>query len=384
MFMKKNNIMLFLGIFVLFEPIICIKYKITNAFYIIGAIVSFIIIFFNYIKEGTKISKTLVYLIIYRMIVFFPTIINQNGDILKWGYSSITIITLYMILHKNMKNNFKNVINILVNIFLILLFINIISYIFFPKGLYFDSSRYSYLYFLGIRTRFTDYAYTGLILNLINLKLEKRLRFKTVLGLIICLLNIIVPSIATGIIALLVFLLTLLFFKLVKNNKSINYNIFVYIFLIINILVVVFNIQNVILKSLFELLGKSVSLTGRTEIWSLSWHYINEKLFLGHGLINDGNFVLWNGVYWQGHNQLIQCLYDSGILGTILFILILFSPSKNLKKCTNEGIKAILISGLFAYMLMMITEISAYYLPLFLVLFIAENCIYLENGDKKS
>ncbi len=382
--LTKNKIILFVLIAILFEPIICIKISILNAIYILGAVVALIYAMYAYYVTRKKISKLLWAIILYRILLLIPTVIYTGGDLLKWGYFSVVIVALYMILSLHMEKEYKQTITILSNIFLILTTLNLLSYIFFPNGLYFDAYRYSELYFLGIRTRFTDYAFVSIVLLILEYILDKRKLFKMIIFGVIGLLNIILPAITTGIIALVCFVLLIALYKIKNINKLITYNRIIIFAIILNLGIVVFHIQDNFAWILENYFNKSVSLTGRTEIWELSWDHIKETPMLGHGIRNDGSFVKWNGAIWQGHNQAIQTLYDGGIIGLILLIYIIYASGKDLKNLKNKKIKIILIATIFSYMVMMITEISMYYLPVFLILFITKNTKYLNESEDEN
>lgn len=382
--LTKNKIILFVLIAILFEPIICIKISILNAIYILGAVVALIYAMYAYYITRKKISKLLWAIILYRILLLIPTVIYTGGDLLKWGYFSVVIVALYMILSLHMEKEYKQTITILSNIFLILTTLNLLSYIFFPNGLYFDAYRYSELYFLGIRTRFTDYAFVSIVLLILEYILDKRKLFKMIIFGVIGLLNIILPAITTGIIALVCFVLLIALYKIKNINKLITYNRIIIFAIILNLGIVVFHIQDNFAWILENYFNKSVSLTGRTEIWELSWDHIKETPMLGHGIRNDGSFVNWNGAIWQAHNQAIQTLYDGGIIGLILLIYIIYASGKDLKNLKNKKIKIILIATIFSYMVMMITEISMYYLPVFLILFITKNIKYLNESEDEN
>lgn len=382
--MAKNKFIIFILIAILFEPIICIKINILNIIYIVGAVVALLYAIYTYYVTKKKISILLWSIIIYRMLLLIPTVIYSGGDLLKWGYLSIVIVALYMILSLHMEKEYKGTITILSNIFLILTTLNLLSYILFPKGLYFDSDRYSELYFLGIRTRFTDYAFVSIVLLMLEYILDKRKLLKMIIFGLIALLNIILPAITTGIIALICFILLIMLYKIKNLNKLITYNRMIVLALILNLLIVVYHIQDNFDWVLERYFNKSVTLTGRTEIWDLSWKHILEAPIIGHGIRNDGSFVSWRGTMWQGHNQEIQILYDGGIICLVLLIYIIYVSGRDLKKLTNKNVKILLISAIFSYMVMMITEISVYYLPVFLILFITSNVKYLNKSEEKN
>lgn len=107
-----------------------------------------------------------------------------------------------------------------------------------------------------------------------------------------------------------------------------------------------------------------MDLTGRINIWDDSYRFIFDKyIFLGHGMPREGNFILWHSQLWQAHNQMLQTLYESGLVGTILFYYLIYISFNQLKFMNNKKYSLILCAVLFSMLIMMITEIYGYYIP---------------------
>lgn len=382
--MKKffNEIIMFILILLLFEPNIAVKYNLFNNVFVCGSVISFIFITMLIIREKKTINKITLLMIIFRTLLICTTIYN-NGDILKVGYQSIIIISLMLYAEYYYRNDkILDFINILSNILTLYLFINIILYILYPNGLYLARSG---IHFLGIRTRFTEYSMLLLLLNIINyqLKIENIKIF--IFKMTIVLLNIFIPRIATAIIGLIIFILVYIFFK---KKIKINYKLIFAVSLIITALIVFFRIQDIFSYVIVDLLHKDLTLTGRTSIWDKSYTYIFDKFVLfGHGMKIDGNFVFWRVQLWQAHNQLLQILYEGGILGTILFYEIFFMSLAKLNHTNqiNEKIKKSIGAMFFSFGIMMITEIYGYYLPTYILIILAyySNKIIINNEKEE-
>lgn len=382
--MKKffNKIIMFILILLLFEPNIAVKYNLFNNVFVCGSVISFIFITMLIIREKKTINKITLLMIIFRTLLICTTIYN-NGDILKVGYQSIIIISLMLYAEYYYRNDkILDFINILSNILTLYLFINIILYILYPNGLYLARGG---IHFLGIRTRFTEYSMLLLLLNIINyqLKIENIKIF--IFKMTIVLLNIFIPRIATAIIGLIIFILVYIFFK---KKIKINYKLIFAVSLIITALIVFFRIQDIFSYVIVDLLHKDLTLTGRTSIWDKSYTYIFDKFVLfGHGMKIDGNFVFWRVQLWQAHNQLLQILYEGGILGTILFYEIFFMSLTKLNHTNqiNEKIKKSIGAMFFSFGIMMITEIYGYYLPTYILIILAyySNKIIINNEKEE-
>lgn len=85
----------------------------------------------------------------------------------------------------------------------------------------------------------------------------------------------------------------------------------------------------VMLQSVLELLGRDVTLTGRTDIWSLTWDAIQERFWTGYGY---GAFwsnpwgpatEIWDALSWRApssHSGLLELWLALGLIGVMLFV----------------------------------------------------------------
>lgn len=382
---KRNLLSSLLLIIIIFcfEPKLFVKIPYLNIIFIFGSVLSFLIIFCIYAKKQIKIPFSAWMIIVFRVSFAIQTI-TSKGDILMWGYMSLVLVTLALTISFYSKYDLKLLINTIVNVLFCWEICNYITIIFFPNGVIEE------LYFIGIRTRFTDLAFPLCVLSLVYDELtDKKISFKTVLITLITLITILQLWIVTAIIGIIILCFIYFIFKYVFKKTKLNLLLMLFLVAIIaDILVVYFDFINKV-PFISEIFGKSATLSGRTEIWAIAKEIINQKIIFGYGMADNGNFVYWgyNGgtlSYWQAHNQWLQLLYDGGLMTTISFsALILFSNS-GLKQIKNYKIKTYLVSLVFIYLIMMITEIYSYtpyfYLP---ILFLYEgNSFNIERGGQ--
>ena len=91
---------------------------------------------------------------------------------------------------------------------------------------------------------------------------------------------------------------------------------------------------------------------------------------------DNGNFILWANITWQAHNQILQLLYEVGIVGTVLFFHICLKVLGNLKNndiFLNKKCFAWIGATFFSFLIMMTTEIYSYYLPFYVLIVL---CLY--------
>lgn len=373
----------------LFEPNAFVKISVLNYLFIIGAVVSFLVIFLKYIKYKFPIDNVLIILICWRLLSLFVTFI-YGGDILKVGYQSLIFITLFMyakyfIKKKSLKMFWKN----LLTIFFTYLIVNILSYSLFPNGIIHNSSS-DIIYFLGIRTRFTEYALATILLGIINYKYKQINLFYLAIVIIIALLNIMLPNISTAYTGIAIIIISyFILYRFYHKKKVSSFKPLLIIALIFTFLIVFLRAQNVFEYFIVNVLNKQLTLSNRTVLWDLSYKYIlNGNWLFGNGYINDGNFIALGSTKWQAHDQFLQMLYECGITGTFLFYLFISKILGKSKRVINK-LDMLIVSFVFAFLIMMISEIYSYYIPFYVVLVccyckdhIYKDLLHWKKGEK--
>lgn len=377
---KKNIIINFILLVFLFEPNILVKYPIYNNLFIVGGVISFLNIFIIYIKKHIKLNKMMLFFILFMALNILSTVIN-NGDVLKIGYVAMTTVALFLYAKYFYDNeNIDEFINMLYKIFTLYLTINLVLYIFKPQGI---SDKFPGIYFLGIRTRFTEYVISCILLAYINYKNKIISKKKMSLSIAIALINIFIHNVTTayiGIMCSIVFYYFLINF--VRKNNYIKFNwlaIVIYVFII---LIVFARVQIYFEFLIVDILGKDLTFTGRTYIWDSALQIIKKSnIIFGNGCPDNGNFVPYGGALYQAHNEFIQIIYESGLIGIWLFLLFINAILKSHKYDTSK-IDIIIVSVVYALMVMMISEIYSYYIAAYIpmIIFFYRNKLSCNKG----
>jgi O-antigen ligase len=93
------------------------------------------------------------------------------------------------------------------------------------------------------------------------------------------------------------------------------------------------------LSYLYSLFGKESTLTGRTELWSTLFDEIQKHFIFGSGFGgywvtgNQLHNTIFDRFYWipnQGHNGYVDILNETGIIGILIFALMVMFYFKNL------------------------------------------------------
>ena len=102
-----------------------------------------------------------------------------------------------------------------------------------------------------------------------------------------------------------------------------------------------FIIENYLSDYIELTLGKDATLTNRTLIWPQVIMEIIQAPIFGHGFSSDENlflvFVKWSHepLWFSAHNQVLQTLYNSGIMGLLSFAFLVFICSYYMNRCTH-------------------------------------------------
>ncbi len=372
---NKNAIKIFIMFIFMFEPKLFVKIPIMNNIFIVGMVFSFLIVLVDVFLTKSNISKVTIIMIIYRMSFLLQTILAQ-GDIMLWGYMSMVLVTLSLMFDCYFKANPQIFLKMIIIVLTSMLTINLIIAYLYPDGVV------EQIYYIGIRTRFVDVIFVLITCCLIMDRLnKKKMSVLTIYSFCICIYTIFQFWIATALVGLMIFLVL----AILRNNKLVSklLNIEVVIVggLIAHLLVVYVNIIQKFDWLIGGILNKSITLSGRTEIWERAKAIIHQRPLFGYGLYENGSFVYWGYrggklSYWQAHNQWLQLMHDGGLLTMILFIILILSMSSSLKKCKEKYLVACVMAGVITYIVMMITEIYSY-TPYFYLLILLGNKLYI-------
>ena len=371
------NLIPYLMVVFIFEPKLFVKYQILNIIYIIGIVAVFLLVILYYIMKNISLPKMFWILVFYRCSFLLQTILI-SGDLAMWGYFSIVLIAMCLSISLYAKINIHLILNAIINVLTVILFLNLITVFIFPNGIIDE------LYLIGIRTRFTDLIIPLIVLTLVSDRLkQKRISIKTIVIIAISVFTIFKLWIATAILGIVVFFVFVFLFGLFKLKSKKSLFIILFVGLLLNYLVVFCDILKYFEWLITDILNKSISLSGRTDLWVLAIDIIRENIVFGHGMLDNGNFVWWSYggspyQYWQAHNQWLQLMFDGGLLTTISFITLILSANKGLNRHPSE-ISRIFLAGFATFFIMMITEIYSYTPYFYLLIFFGDTISNVNN-----
>lgn len=176
------------------------------------------------------------------------------------------------------------------------------------------------------RNGFMEIGLFAILASLIALFQKKHIILNTI-NILICIYAIILTKSATSLICLIVFGILVVLKKVFQNKNFYKLIILIYVLFFLGIVFFV-SFSNEIFSVISELFNRSASLTGRTNIWDVTFDIIIKKPIFGYGI--DTDILLLNGIEENDpHNGLLYMILTQGIIGLIFTIVIIFKILKS-------------------------------------------------------
>ena len=389
--MKKNgkkiyliNVLFYLFLLIpLFKPIcLTIVYPKINTLFNYYLVVSSSIILLIYILN-CKVNKNTLYMIMFFMILLLSTYMN-NGNIYGCFLCAIKSLSISFLIDYGLSKNGKSLLIAFEILFSLLIYINFISLIIYPDGMYVSSiSGYAHNWFLGFKNIHILYILPAILMSYINCYMDKKnCSIRTIILLIVSIISIIKVWSATGIVGISLALIYILFNKKIISIKLFNLKNYLIGVISIFMCVVVFRVQNIFRYLIVDILKKDLTFTGRTYIWDYVIKYIQKRPIIGYGMeYSDIRFNKGINFHsYHAHNIILEIIYKTGIIGLLLIIFVVKDVIKRLNEYKTEKISKILSFWILIYMIITLTE--AYDLELILFIFtLASNvkCLILNK-----
>ena len=307
------------------------------------------------------ISKKIIKLYIIPFIAFFLFIVINTFACVGSPANAIgtySLIIAFILLANCFDNDVGSLLDILSDYLFLLAIVNFVCLILFPDGMYrgIAISRFRSNWFLGYKASFSLYLYPLYIMSLLNLIYCRRMVF-SLMSVLLCLVELSLGGATAPFLALFIVGILLL---LTKEKKVFIFKptICVSIILMLN----VFLINRLVLKLDFVrnfitgVLKKSLTFNGRNEIWDSTLIAIWKKPLLGYGVTSLEIRLGMYGTLQHAHNNLLEILYEGGIVWLVMFLLLMFFVSKNLERTIQLRSSRVLSLSLFGLLIMSSTE----------------------------
>lgn len=337
------------------------------------------ILFLAYIVNR-KYTKYAIILFIIFLVELIATLLSKNGDIVTFLELYGRILGYSMYLEKSFSKNPNSSVKTLYWILWVLVLINFMTIILFPNGLYF-SARYSNNWFFMYDNTHIVWYIAALLICHIDAFINKKRMISAAILYIMVTYSVFYCMSSTSIVAYLVFLLYVIFHKTLYKVKTMNYKTYLLIFMVFNILFVFLRVQNIFSWFIVDVLGKSLTFTGRTIIWDKVMKFISLRPLIGYGMESAGVFTSkMNSIFFtHAHNTLLDISYKGGIISGVCFFVILLNIGKELKKCKYRKMVAFISIALLSCFIMMIFEAREEKIGLYIILTVASCVNYFKK-----
>ena len=318
------------------------------------------------IHRDVEIDAFLCAVLAFCTFMLIPTVIN-NGNWRDWFRFFYMYMSVCIIVKHEIHRNSLALINNVTTIISIVLLANLISLLSFgpdmaAEGVYGGGGT---VYTIGIRTRITDWMACGIPLAYVSTIMRKRNKNRLIFVIFSTLIFVVINSVSAGVICFFALIGTLIVLLRKQNDRLTNNMMLAGYFgaAIISFLIIGVNIQDKVSWLIEDVLGEALTLNNRTNIWRIVLLQIPEHLYVGHGWGVAKAFTYSKTEYvtrtaTATHNQFLSLLYDGGIIGILLFTIIIVIAAKKLRKCNEYKIKSIMTAGFIAYCVLMIPEIG--------------------------
>lgn len=251
----------------------------------------------------------------------------------------------------------------------IILYANFVLLILFPNGIFIGHTmdlvvRYN---FLGM-----DNQCASIVIPLGAIMLaydffykRKKLLLADALVIVCTLLFLWVATAIVGALVFIALVMLRIFF-----NKNFNLKEGIICSFILFILVVYFKIYNLMSFLIVNILGKTLGLSGRVELWDSATKTWLEYPVLGHGIQNSELLVYFTIMkdYRHAHNEYLQLLINGGLIFFVLFFCLLFVVAKKADFYIHRIDVFLMCSGITVYLIMCIGDVYGHLVGLYILL----------------
>lgn len=331
---NNYKILLFLILFINIPPVFFLRESDVSRLFFFFQSITFIILSMFFMLSLKKLSNlNFIFLICLFWGIFgYSTLINGNGkftEVIRPLIISLSVCTSFVLSLKNI-NNF---IEVAAFYFKVLIYINLITIIFYPNGLYLVYGNVNAHYFLGHRNNTIEYIIPALLFNLIrDINKYNKYSFNIYSLTFISIISVFLTW-SVNAVLVLTFLIFVIFTPCINRVKNF-FNIYNFSigYVMLFILIVILKFQNYFEWLIVGILHRSLDFTNRVHIWDRSLFWIKESFIFGYGYENAGIKILKIFHSNSCHNYLLDFLYMGGILMVFVFCIILFKTSNKLKQ----------------------------------------------------
>lgn len=297
--------------------------NILDALYNGGRFAAFFIIVYLYAKNENK--SNFVNIILLLQIATVISTIVMGGSLARVSMYICINLGVCMLIHIWMNENVTGMISTLATFFGWLVIINYILLLLFPNGLYFTYG--GMCNFLDIDNQIASPLFVAILSNGLSIIMQKKKNYFNYLIIVLSIATIVRVWAATALVAIIVGGIVLLVNRNRSEAKHFIKARHYFVFIAISfIFIVLLHNMGVISYFIQDYLGKSLTLSGRTYIWTDFIQMLQSKDFnilLGNGV--KENYFFYSNTFAQyihPHNQIFFVLLEGGLVCLMIWLTV--------------------------------------------------------------
>lgn len=328
----------------------------VNKIFDLIRIISFIIIIgylYKYRFNVSIVTKIAMAFYIYNIIVTILT----GGEVLQLIINVITIIGEMCLFEIAIKKNIYKFLDYICKILSLYVVINLLSIILIPNGFFITESK-TPIYFLGIHNRFIFWMLPLMCFLCVNAYItKKRITWKEYFIYFVCLVTLIQQWAVGAMLGLGLFIIYFIFISK-RKAKIANYDTYLFIYFGMWIILTFTGLLDALQWVTMALFNKGGTIQARLSLWDRAVYYSKKDLIhllFGYGL-EKNEVVKSKFWYIHVHNNLLNVMYQSGIIGAIMYSSMFVSIRNILNKYKNVNVAKVIAFSIFVFLFMLLVD----------------------------
>ena len=330
-----------------------------------------------------KIPKFFVLFLALFFVMTLASAVNGAGVKRSLEYAFATFMLCLLMMYGILKD-LRSFLKAEMYFFGALTVINFLTVLIFPEGMYSYLDYYTECWFLGFKSGHIIYQMAFLFFMAMYMHLYcqgRKIRFLLYAAEALVLASTLLVMNRTALLVLLPLIVISLIPQLRKFTAVFNSITYAAIGLIMNLLFVVFRKQAIFEWLIVGIFHRRMDLTYRTEVWDKAFEAIKSKPVIGHGY----QTFVYSDIIETTHNEFLEMLFKTGIVGLVIFVAILlfviYRLFKNRKNETTQWVA--LFMGAFFLMFVMEQYAFVYFFYLFIFAFYSQNLKEMKEAQDR-
>lgn len=376
---KWLNIMLVVLIIGFLKPPAFVAFPIVDKIFNLLRVFSAIVVFFCVSILNVGVSRITKSIIVYQIFFVIDTFF-QKGNTVQAIILAITIAGEVCAFELGIRINYYFFINSICIIMSSYIIINVLSILLFPNGII-ATEMGTPIYFLGIHNRFVFWMLPCICyLTIRDLSIDGKICVHSYIIFLLCIFPLILKNAAGATIGLLIAGVLIKFTKC-QRSKFNDYRLYLILYFAFWLGLTFFDILGKFEWLTSGIFHKSGSLIERLNLWrkakgflSTAWY----KLLFGFGL-ESSSIIKKKFWYNHLHNNLMNVIYQTGIIGAVIYSMPFLRVIDISKKNKSNEIINVVSIFVFSFLIMLLMDTYDTYGHFYTILVFAGNIEHIKN-----